>query len=123
MIIFRTDCVDIMHRCIRANRKGDGDAIFLTYPLLRLYLQIHGRFIYEVEHHILPYIPDDWVKYKHIPLKVLAHFAYLNGSGMPELEVNPHQVFSKQRGREDLIRPKGGRNPLQINRFGYQRLK
>jgi len=42
----------------------------------------HGQDIYEVGYHILPYFLQDWKRFKHIPLGVLAHSTHLRGSGV-----------------------------------------
>jgi hypothetical protein len=45
---------------------------------------VHGKYIYEVGYHILPYFLNDWERFKHIPLGVLAHSTHLRGSGVME---------------------------------------
>jgi hypothetical protein len=45
---------------------------------------VHGKYIYEIGYHILPYFLENWEKYRHIPLGVLAHSTHLRGSGRME---------------------------------------
>jgi hypothetical protein len=45
---------------------------------------VHGKYIYEIGYHILPYFLNDWERFKHIPLGVLAHSTHLRGSGAME---------------------------------------
>jgi nickel-dependent lactate racemase len=45
---------------------------------------VHGKFIYEIGYHILPYFLNDWERFKNIPLGVLAHSTHLRGSGVME---------------------------------------
>jgi len=53
-------------------------------PHLDVVSHTHGRFIYEVGYHILPYFLQDWERFKHIPLGVLAHSTHVRGSGVME---------------------------------------
>jgi hypothetical protein len=45
---------------------------------------VHGKYIYEVGYHILPYFLSNWQRFKNIPLGVLAHSTHLRGSGEME---------------------------------------
>jgi nickel-dependent lactate racemase len=59
-----------------------GGELVLYAPHLDVVSHVHGRYIYEVGYHILPYFLNDWERFKHIPLGVLAHSTHLRGSGV-----------------------------------------
>jgi len=50
----------------------------------RMMLHVHGKYIYEVGYHILPYFLNHWERFQNIPLGVLAHSTHLRGSGLME---------------------------------------
>lgn len=66
----------------RACRRG-GEAIIYA-PHLDVVSRVHGKYIYEIGYHILPYFLENWERFKHIPLGVLAHSTHLRGSGVME---------------------------------------
>jgi hypothetical protein len=45
---------------------------------------VHGKYIYEIGYHVLPYFLKQWQKFKHIPLGVLAHSTHVRGDGRYE---------------------------------------
>ncbi len=59
-----------------------GGEVILYAPHLDTVSETHGEYIYEVGYHILPYFLQDWERYKHIPLCVLAHSTHVRGSGV-----------------------------------------
>jgi nickel-dependent lactate racemase len=61
-----------------------GGEVIIYAPHLDVVSHVHGRFIYEVGYHTLPYFLNDWERYKHIPLGVLAHSTHVRGSGVME---------------------------------------
>ena len=61
-----------------------GGEVVIYAPHLEVVSHVHGKYIYEVGYHILPYFLNDWERFKHIPLGVLAHSTHLRGSGMME---------------------------------------
>ena len=61
----------------------DGEVI-IHAPHLEVVSQVHGKYIYETGYHILPYFLNEWERFKHIPLGVLAHSTHLRGSGSME---------------------------------------
>jgi nickel-dependent lactate racemase len=61
-----------------------GGEIIIYAPHLDTVSLVHGKYIYEAGYHILPYFLENWEKYKHIPLGVLAHCTHLRGSGEME---------------------------------------
>ena len=61
-----------------------GGEVVIYAPHLDVVSHVHGKFIYEVGYHILPYFLQEWERFKHIPLGVLAHSTHLRGSGVME---------------------------------------
>jgi nickel-dependent lactate racemase len=61
-----------------------GGEVIIYAPHLDTVSHVHGKFIYEIGYHILPYFLSDWGRFKHIPLGVLAHSTHLRGSGIIE---------------------------------------
>lgn len=58
-----------------------GGEVIIYAPHLDVISHVHGKYIFEIGYHILPYFLQDWNKYKHIPLGVLAHSTHVRGSG------------------------------------------
>jgi nickel-dependent lactate racemase len=58
-----------------------GGEVVIYAPHLEVVSRAHGKFISEVGYHILPYFLNDWQRFKHFPLGVLAHSTHLRGSG------------------------------------------
>ncbi len=61
-----------------------GGEVIIYAPHLDTVSHVHGKYIYEVGYHILPYFLQNWEHYKHIPLGVLAHSTHMRGSGVME---------------------------------------
>jgi nickel-dependent lactate racemase len=61
-----------------------GGEVVIYAPHLNVVSHVHGKFIYEIGYHILPYFLNDWERFKKFPLGVLAHSTHLRGSGMME---------------------------------------
>ena len=61
-----------------------GGELIIYAPHLETVSHVHGKYIYEVGYHILPYLLQNWERFKHIPLGVLAHSTHLRGSGVME---------------------------------------
>ena len=61
-----------------------GGEVVIYAPHLDVVSHVHGKYIYEVGYHILPYFLNDWERFRNIPLGVLAHSTHLRGSGMME---------------------------------------
>ena len=59
-----------------------GGEVVIYAPHLDTISRTHGKYIYEVGYHILPYFLEHWERFKHIPLGVLAHSTHLRGSGV-----------------------------------------
>ncbi|MBC7876254.1 MAG: DUF2088 domain-containing protein [Anaerolineales bacterium] len=61
-----------------------GGEVVIYAPHLDVVSHVHGKYIFEVGYHILPYFLNDWERFKNIPLGVLAHSTHLRGSGIME---------------------------------------
>ena len=59
-----------------------GGEVIIYAPHLEEVSRVHGKYIYEIGYHILPYFLQDWERYRHIPLGVLAHSTHVRGSGI-----------------------------------------
>ena len=59
-----------------------GGEVVIYAPHLDTVSHVHGKYIYEVGYHILPYFLHDWERFRHIPLGVLAHSTHVRGSGV-----------------------------------------
>ena len=69
-----------------------GGEVIIYAPHLDVVSHVHGKYIYEVGYHILPYFLNDWERFKNIPLGVLAHSTHLRGSGVMENGVEKPNV-------------------------------
>jgi lactate racemase len=68
-----------------------GGEVIIYAPHLDVVSPVHGKYIYEIGYHVLPYFLDDWDQYKHVPLGVLAHSTHVRGSGeMVDRVERPH---------------------------------
>ena len=61
-----------------------GGEVVIYAPHLDVVSYVHGKYIYEIGYHILPYFLSEWPRFQHIPLGVLAHSTHLRGSGVME---------------------------------------
>jgi nickel-dependent lactate racemase len=61
-----------------------GGEVVIYAPHLDVVSHAHGKYIYQIGYHILPYFLNDWERFKNIPLGVLAHSTHLRGSGVME---------------------------------------
>jgi len=61
-----------------------GGEVIIYAPHLDTVSHVHGKYIYEIGYHILPYFLNDWERFKHVPLGVLAHSTHVRGSGVME---------------------------------------
>jgi len=69
-----------------------GGEVVIYAPHLDTVSHVHGKYIYDVGYHILPYFLADWDRFKHIPLGVLAHSTHLRGSGVMDGDVERANV-------------------------------
>jgi nickel-dependent lactate racemase len=84
-----------------------------------MYKLEHGKYIYEVGYHILPYFLSDWDRFKNIPLGVLAHSTHLRGSGVMENGIerpNVSVTLASKISPEDCARLNlGYLDPAKVN--------
>ena len=59
-----------------------GGEVIIYAPHLDVVSHVHGKYIFAVGYHILPYFLADWERYCHVPLGVLAHSTHVRGSGV-----------------------------------------
>jgi len=93
--------------------------VIIFAPHLDTVSHVHGKYIYEIGYHTLPFFLENWEKYKHIPLGVLAHSTHLRGSGVMENGVekpNVHVSLASKISREDCIKLNLGYiNPAKVD--------
>ena len=96
-----------------------GGEVVIYAPHLEEVSHVHGRYIYEIGYHILPYFLNDWERFKHIPLGVLAHSTHLRGSGVMENGVekpNVRVTLASRISADDCARLNlGYLDPAKIN--------
>jgi lactate racemase len=84
-----------------------GGEVVIYAPHLDVVSHVHGKFIYEIGYHILPYFLNDWERFKNIPLGVLAHSTHLRGSGVMENGIetpNARVTLSSKISAEDCAK-------------------
>lgn len=98
-----------------------GGEVIIYAPHLSQVSEVHGKYIYEVGYHILPYFLQDWERFKRIPLGVLAHSTHVRGSGVMDAErgvekPNVRVTLASQLPPEDCARLNlGYLDPASIN--------
>ncbi len=96
-----------------------GGEVIIYAPHLDMVSNVHGKYIYEVGYHILPYFLNDWKRFKNIPLGVLAHSTHLRGSGVMENGIEKPNVkvtLASKISAKDCARLNlGYLDPLKIN--------
>jgi nickel-dependent lactate racemase len=84
-----------------------GGEVVIYAPHLDTVSHVHGKYIYQIGYHILPYFLNRWEQFKHVPLGVLAHSTHLRGSGLMEGGVekpNVHVTLASKLSEEDCAR-------------------
>jgi len=96
-----------------------GGEVVIYAPHLDVVSHVHGKYIYEVGYHILPYFLNDWERFKNIPLGVLAHSTHLRGSGVMEDGIekpNVRVTLASKISAEDCARLNlGYLDPAKVN--------
>lgn len=98
-----------------------GGEVVIYAPHLDVVSHVHGKYIYEVGYHILPYFLNDWEHFKNIPLGVLAHSTHLRGSGVMDAKrgiekPNVRVTLASKISAEDCARLNlGYLDPSKIN--------
>lgn len=60
---------------------ADGGELIIYAPHLDTVSKVHGKYIYEIGYHSVPYFLNQWERFEHVPLGVLAHSTHVRGSG------------------------------------------
>ena len=84
-----------------------GGEVVIYAPHLDVVSHVHGKYIYEVGYHVLPYFLNDWERFRHVPLGVLAHSTHVRGSGVMVNGVekaNVRVTLASKISREDCAR-------------------
>jgi nickel-dependent lactate racemase len=101
-----------------------GGEVVIYAPHLDVVSHVHGKYIYEVGYHVLPYFLNDWERFKHVPLGVLAHSTHVRGSGVLENGVEKANVkvtLASKIPPADCARLNlGYLDPAQINPADWQ---
>ena len=84
-----------------------GGELIIYAPHMQVVSHVHGKYIYEVGYHILPYFLADWPRFQHVPLGVLAHSTHLRGAGVMQAGMekpNIRVTLASQISPEDCAR-------------------
>jgi nickel-dependent lactate racemase len=96
-----------------------GGEVVIYAPHLDAVSAIHGKYIYQIGYHILPYFLNDWERFNHIPLGVLAHSTHVRGSGVMADGIekpNVRVTLSSKIPADDCARLNlGYLNPAMVN--------
>jgi lactate racemase len=77
-----TSCGPPARRCTSSSRPSPpGAELIILAPHLDTISRVHGRWIEEVGYHTLPYFLQQWERFAHVPLGVLAHSTHVRGAG------------------------------------------
>jgi nickel-dependent lactate racemase len=95
-----------------------GGEVIIYAPHLDVVSRVHGKYIYEIGYHTLPYFLNNWQRFKHYPLGVLAHSTHVRGSGVLEHGIekpNVRVTLASKISAEDCARLNlGYLNPAEI---------
>jgi len=86
---------------------AQGGEVILYAPQLDTVSRVHGKTIYAIGYHTLPYFLEQWDRFRGFPLGVLAHSTHLRGAGRMENGVeipNVRLVLSSRIPPEDCAR-------------------
>lgn len=101
-----------------------GGEVVIYAPHLDAVSFVHGKYIYEIGYHILPYFLHAWERFNHYPLGVLAHSTHVRGSGVMENDVekaNVRVTLASQISAADCARLNlGYLKPAQIDLAAWQ---
>jgi nickel-dependent lactate racemase len=96
-----------------------GGEVIIYAPHLDVVSHVHGKYIYEIGYHILPYFLNDWERFRNIPLGVLAHSTHVRGSGVMDNGIekpNVRVTLSSRISAEDCARLNlGYLDPAKVN--------
>ncbi|MBI1280611.1 MAG: DUF2088 domain-containing protein [Anaerolineaceae bacterium] len=101
-----------------------GGEVIIYAPHLDEVSHVHGKYIYDIGYHTLPYFLNDWERFKHIPLGVLAHSTHVRGSGVMQNGVeNPNVsvILASKVSAEDCARLNlGYLDPAKVDLQSFQ---
>lgn len=60
---------------------ADGGELVIYAPHLEEVSVVHGRYISEIGYHTAPYFLNQWERFDHVPLGVIAHSTHVRGDG------------------------------------------
>ncbi len=60
---------------------AEGGELIIYAPHLDVVSRVHGKYIYEIGYHVLPYFLQQWDKFRRVPLGILAHSTHVRGDG------------------------------------------
>lgn len=60
---------------------ADGGELVIYAPHMDTVSVTHGRYIYDVGYHVLPWFLQDWSRYQDYPTSVIAHSTHVKGIG------------------------------------------
>lgn len=69
-----------------------GGEVVIFAPHLDTVSLVHGKYIREIGYHILPHFLQDWERFRHFPLGVLAHSTHVRGSGVMQNRIEKPNV-------------------------------
>jgi len=61
---------------------ADGGELIIYAPHLDTVSLVHGRYIYEIGYHSVAYFLNQWERFAHVPLGVIAHSTHVRGGGV-----------------------------------------
>lgn len=103
---------------------AEGGELIIYAPHLKEISRTHGKGIFEVGYHVLPYFLNQWERFKHIPLAILAHSCHVRGAGRYVDGVEyprAHVTLASQVNAADCRRLSlGYRNPADIDLSQWQ---
>jgi len=98
--------------------------LIIYAPHLEVVSHTHGKYIYELGYHTLPYFLAGWERFKHYPLGAIAHCTHVRGSGRMENGVekpNVRVVLASKISPQDCARLNlGYRDPASIHIADWQ---
>jgi lactate racemase len=59
----------------------DGSELIIYAPHLETVSVVHGKYIGEIGYHSVPYFLNQWERFAHVPLGVVAHSTHVRGAG------------------------------------------
>lgn len=103
---------------------AEGGELIIYAPHLDVVSNTHGKYIYEIGYHVLPYFLQQWARFKHVPLGVLAHSTHVRGDGRYENGIEYPRAnlsLATRLSREDCVQlALGYQDPNEIDVAEWQ---